>query len=49
MRHAHLVVLMTVAREIAALCEEHEVVGAVPLLDDVEPSLISSLSGSDRR
>src|SRR4051812_28465936 len=35
--HAQLLVLALVARELAAAGEEHEVIGAVPVLDDVEP------------
>ena len=38
-QHADLVILAPVARELAAACEEDEVVGTVPLLDDVEPFL----------
>src|SRR5512135_381589 len=37
--HADLVVLTAVAGQLAAAGEEHEVVGAVPLLDDVQPFL----------
>ena len=36
-QHADLVVLAAVAGQLAAAGEEHEVVGAVPLLDDVQP------------
>jgi hypothetical protein len=34
--HADFVVLAAVARELAMTCKENEVVGAVPLLDDVQ-------------
>jgi hypothetical protein len=34
--HAGLVILVPVADKLAALCEKDEVVGAVPLIDDVE-------------
>jgi hypothetical protein len=34
--HAGLVILVPIARQFSALGEKDEVVGAVPLLDDVE-------------
>jgi hypothetical protein len=35
--HADLLILAPIAGELAASGEEHEVIGAVPVLDDVEP------------
>jgi len=35
--HAQLVVVGSIAAELAAAAEEHEVVGAVPVLDHVQP------------
>ena len=36
-QHAEFLVLATVAAEFAAPGEEHEVIGIVPVLDDIEP------------
>jgi hypothetical protein len=43
--HCDLVVHVPIARELAMLGEEHKVIGAVPLLDDVESFMDFSAQG----